>query len=51
MIPRNVPRYLDRLRSTLALLQQKSQLIHFTMGGWNESPLHYAARGAYDEAC
>lgn len=51
MILRNGPRYLDRLRSTLVLLRQKSQLIHFTMGGWNESPLHYAARGAHDEAC
>lgn len=51
MILRNGARYLDRLRSTLALLQEKTRLVRFTLGGHQETLLHFAAREAHDEAC
>ncbi|OTA54509.1 ankyrin [Hypoxylon sp. EC38] len=50
MVLRNGPNYLDNLKSTLALLQEKTKFIRFSLGE-NETLLHFAAREAHDEAC
>jgi ankyrin repeat protein len=50
MIVRNGVNYITQLRSTLALLQEKTKLVRFSLGR-NQTPLHYACRGAHDEAC
>lgn len=51
MIVRNGTKYLDRLKSTLRLLQQRAGLIRFSAGEPTETLLHFAARAAHDEAC
>ena len=50
MILRNGLSYIDQLKSTLALLQEKTERIRFNLGQ-NETLLHMAAKGAHDEAC
>ncbi|KAI1459630.1 ankyrin [Annulohypoxylon moriforme] len=50
MITRNGADYLNSLRSTLTLLQDKTKLVRFGVGT-NETLLHYAAKEAHDEAC
>lgn len=51
MILRNGAHYLSQFKSTLAFLQEKTKLIRFSMGGENETLLHFAAREAHDDAC
>jgi len=50
MIVRNGVNYLTELRSTLALLQEKTKLVRFNLGQ-NQTPLHFGSREAHDEAC
>ncbi|KAI0114197.1 ankyrin [Hypoxylon sp. NC0597] len=50
MVLRNGTSYLDNLKSTLALLQEKTKFIRFELGQ-NETLLHFAAKEAHDEAC
>ena len=51
MILRNGANYLSQFKSTLALLQEKTKLVRFSLGRQNETLLHFAAREAHDEAC
>jgi hypothetical protein len=51
MILRNGANYLSQFKSTLALLQEKTKLVRFSMGSQNETLLHFAAHEAHDEAC
>lgn len=50
MIIRNDTNYLTNLKSTLALLQEKTKLVRFNLGQY-QTPLHFAAREAHDETC
>lgn len=50
-ILRNGANYLSQFKSTLALLQEKTKLVHFKIDGQSETLLHFAAREAHDEAC
>ncbi|KAI0886549.1 ankyrin [Annulohypoxylon maeteangense] len=50
MIMRNGADYLNSLKSTLALLQEKTRLVKFSVGT-NETLIHYAVKEAHDEAC
>lgn len=50
MVIRNGAGYLTNLRSTLALLQEKTKLVRFNLGQ-QQFPLHFAAWEAHDEAC
>ena len=51
MILRNGANYLSQFKSTLALLQEKTKLVRFSMGSQNETLLHFPAHEAHDEAC
>lgn len=50
MIIRNGPSYLTNLKSTSALLQEKTKLSRFNLGE-SQAPLHFAAQEAHDETC
>ena len=51
MMLRNGQKYISRLRFTLEFLQEKTRLIFFSLGGENETLLHFAALKAREEAC
>ena len=51
MMLRHGQNYMSRLRSTLEFLQEKTRLIRFSIGGENETLLHFAALKAHEEAC
>ncbi len=51
MILRNGADYLSQFKATLDLLQEKTKLVRFNVGGHKETLLHFAACEAHDEAC